>query len=137
MRRGAFTLLELLIVIAIVAILAGAMIPMFNVNRETARQAKATAEADVIKTASMMMHHDTGSWPPASNTGTDFITDDSSFAGWNGPYLDAWQNDPWGTAYDVYDPAATTERRVRSRGADLAVGGGDDIDIIITPDDTQ
>jgi general secretion pathway protein G len=134
MQKNGFTLFELLIVIVIVGILFGAMVPILNVSRQDARVAKAQSELDSIKTAAMMLHHDTGEWPPDSTTGSDFITNDSTFPGWAGPYLDEWKDDPWGSPYEIW--TSGTERRVRSLGADNAVGGtgyNADIDLIITP----
>lgn len=135
MRNG-FTLIELLIVIAIVAILAGAMVPMINVSRQTARDARARSDLDAIKTAAVMYNYDLGSWPFAGNTGNGLVnnTGVGDLANWNGPYLDDWTLDPWNTSYEMYTPGAP-ELRVRSLGADTAVGGtgaNADIELIIT-----
>jgi len=134
--RKAFTLIELLIVIAILAILAGAMIPMFNVTRQDALAGKVASELDAIKSAATMLHHDTGRWPPAGNGGTDFIADDSSFPDWDGPYLDEWKTDPWSTNYVIVNGAGT-ELIVRSCGPDATCGNGDDTNLQITPDRTN
>jgi prepilin-type N-terminal cleavage/methylation domain-containing protein len=80
MKRKGFTLIELIIVIALIAILAGAMVPMFRSNRLEAQQAKAMAELDAIKSAALMFHADTGTWPPGYaapgyQDGRGFITD--------------------------------------------------------------
>ena len=95
-----FTLIELLIVIAIMAVLAGAMLPMFRVNQLTAQQARVRADLDSTKTASIMYHQDTGAWPPGAvapglQTGADFVTDAAPVTpNWAGPYLDQYGNDP-------------------------------------------
>jgi len=128
MRKG-FTLIELLIVIAIVAILAGAMIPMINVTREDARQAKAAADMDAVKTAAIMLHHDTGTWPPAGSVGSGLLSSGGAVVtGWSGPYLDQWISDPWGSSYEVtVTGGATGPVAVLSRGANP------DISLTITP----
>ena len=131
MRKG-FTLIELLIVIAILAILAGAIVPMFNVTRKQAKEARVAADLDSIKTASIMHHHDTGVWPPEGNTGVGLVNNDNNIADWNGPYLDEWKNDTYKNPYEIYSDG--TQLSVRSRGPDGRSGTSDDISLLITPD---
>lgn len=133
MGKNGFTLIELLIVIAIVVILAGAMVPIINVTRQEARDAKARAELDSIKTASVMLNYDTGEWTPVGDAGVGLI-ESGGISGWEGPYLDAWANDPWGSPYEVFDSG--TARYLQSLGADNAEAGTGydaDIELILTP----
>lgn len=110
MRRRGFTLIELLVVVAILAILAAAIVPIFSTSREAAKKAKAKADMDAIKQAAVMMHYDTGYWPPAGSNGTatclinctNTTINPSSGSSWEGPYLDDWRNDPWGGDYNIY-----------------------------------
>ena len=97
MRKG-FTLIELVLVIAILTILAGAMVPIISSNREEARRARAMTEVDAIKSAALMYHTDTDQWPAAVG---DLITRPAAVpaAVWRGPYLDQAGNDPWAQAY--------------------------------------
>ena len=107
MRKQGFTLIELLIVIAIAAILAGAMVPLFSVTREDARKAKAASEMDAIKTAVIMYHYDTDNWPGDMDDGTGLVTDDED-TNWNGPYIEQWKKDPWGTANYALESVGTS-----------------------------
>jgi general secretion pathway protein G len=149
MKRSGFTLIELLVVLVIMGILAGAMVPMITANRVQAQQAKAQADLDSIKTASMLYHSDTGTWPPGAlvgglQTGDDFITDVAPVTpGWAGPYLDAWKSDPWGTIAVpqnyrmIWSAAGAGSLTVVTYGADNAAGGtggNTDFTLIITSD---
>lgn len=131
-KRG-FTLIELLLVVAIMLILAGAMIPLFNVSRAEAREARARADLDSIKTGSVMYRHDVGGWPTDSQAELALITG-TGIANWEGPYVTAVSPDPWGNAYEIYTEAGTGDLCVSSWGPDEVDddGGGDDITQIIT-----
>jgi general secretion pathway protein G len=145
MKRGGFSLIELIIVIALIAILAGAMVPLFRTSRLEAQQAKVAAELDALKSAAMMFHNDTGAWPPGAaapgrQDGSGFITNTNpATANWNGPYLDAWRADPWGNNYRLIEVTAggITNLSVVTYGADNAAGGAGanaDITLLITAD---
>jgi type II secretion system protein G len=100
MRKSGFTLLELILVIAIIVVLAGAMLPVFNITRQEAKEAKAKADLDSIKTAAMMFKGDTNTWPPVGNVGTGLINNTpTATPGWDGPYLTEWAKDPGNVSY--------------------------------------
>lgn len=61
--RG-FTLVELLIVIAIAAIIAGAMVPLFQTTRVDVKMTRILTEVDAIKTTFENYKFDNGSYPP-------------------------------------------------------------------------
>jgi len=145
MGKAAFSLLEILIVVAIIIILAGALTPLLSGSRADARTAKASSDLDSIKVGANMCHADTGEWPDESSDGEEIIADTAPvLVGWNGPYLDEWRVDPWGEVYQVKDPPAGNARYVVSGGPDgiiLAIapfdGSDDDIYYQLTPDHTQ
>ena len=107
MKRG-FTLLELLIVVTILAVLAGAMVPLFKSSKQDAQDAKTAADLDAIKSAAVMYHYDLASWPLVGNSGnTTCLVNNTSaacsgLANWNGPYLANWEMDPWNNPYLIY-----------------------------------
>lgn len=61
-RRG-FTLIEVIVVSAIIAILAGILVPMIYNQLDSAKEAKAKAECKTISNAILMFRKDTGKWP--------------------------------------------------------------------------
>ena len=146
MKKG-FTLIELLIVIAIVAILAGAMVPMFNTSRQEAGYASSRADMEVIKKASFMLRLDTGWWPYQNFAGNEYndyvgkglMTNDDGVGGaipnWRGPYLDEWKPDAWGCYYWWRVSAAPNNMYLMGYGPNRTsqAGGSDDIQILICP----
>jgi len=130
MEKRGFTLIELLIVIAIAVIISGALVPLFSVTKQDAKRAKASSELDSIRTAAIMLNHDTGTWPTTGNTGVGLVTG-TGIVDWAGPYLDAWTSDPWGPAYSIYTVGGTS-LYIGTRGRDGTYGTSDDQKILIT-----
>ncbi len=62
MKRG-FTLIEVVIVIAVMAILAAVLVPVVGNNIRSARQARAVADAKTIGEAVVRFRQDLGFWP--------------------------------------------------------------------------
>lgn len=77
MKRQFFTLVELLLVIAIIAILAGIAIPVVGGMNKKGKETKARSEINAIITAIKQYEADYGTLPfiPSSNSENDiFIT---------------------------------------------------------------
>lgn len=88
-NRG-FTLIEIVIAVAIVAIFAAAISPMVFRHLEDAKVGKAQNEAETIATAVLNYYKDTGAWPytnangPAGNA-IDRVISSTSVATGTGP----------------------------------------------------
>ncbi len=61
--RAGFTLLELLVVMAIIGILIGIMLPAFGGMKKKARVNQATADVNALATAIRAYHTELGNWP--------------------------------------------------------------------------
>ncbi|RKY24766.1 MAG: hypothetical protein DRP62_03005 [Planctomycetota bacterium] len=67
-----FTIVELLTVIAIIAILIGVLIPSMNLVRNTARETKQKSQFATIDQALLAFRSDYGDYPPSDNDDGDY-----------------------------------------------------------------
>jgi general secretion pathway protein G len=135
-RRLAFTLIEILVVIAVIAILASLVAPNVFQHVGTARSTTARSQIEMLATALDAYRLDTGRYP-SSAQGLDALVAAPSVeapATWRGPYLRrAVPRDPWGNAYVYTYPGVANPAGydLLSLGADGRPGGeGEDADIL-------
>jgi len=116
--RPGFTLLEIMIVLSLIAMLMGIAVPVTLKVQQKTRINQAELDLEIIANAVLKLAWDTGRWPngyqrnhPNSNVevwdlntaAAGLVTNNGSYANWNGPYLDAIPTDPWGMPY-FFDP---------------------------------
>lgn len=123
-----FTLMELLIVMAILAMLAALVGPALFGNLGRGQRSAAQTQMDALATALDTYRLDIGRYPRELE---GLIENDTGRDNWQGPYLARAQTiplDPWGNEY-VYRVEGQSFT-LMSLGADGAPGGeGDDADI--------
>jgi general secretion pathway protein G len=146
-----FTLIELILVVAIIGLLTSIMLVSMQMVREKAKYTKAQMELNQIKKAMSLYKLDVGELPPRgdscpicswpdgaagwdtrlmqalmNNDGTD----------WDGPYLSTEiSKDPWGNYYTYDDNDCNSNcgnSYIRTVGPDGAPGGGDDYMVLVT-----
>ena len=124
--RRAFTLVEILLVMTIIAILAALVIPKMVGRSEQARQTAAHADISAIKTSLDAFEVDNGFYPRGLQ---DLVIAPSNAKNWHGPYLEKLPQDPWGNAYGYYFPGKhnTSSFDLLSVGPDGKEGTDDDI----------
>src|SRR5215212_3092206 len=86
-HSGGFTLLELLVVVAIIGLLAGYVAPRYfgQVGRSEVNAAK--AQIDALEKALDQYRLDTGTFPSNELGLNALVTRPPNEAKWNGPYL--------------------------------------------------
>ena len=103
-RRGrrAFTLVEMLLVLVILATLAAIVYPKVMGRGEQARVTAAQTQIANFKTALDAYEVDNGYYPKGKNGLADLLQKPRDAVNWHGPYLETIPNDPWGNPYQ-YD----------------------------------
>lgn len=125
-----FTLVELLLVLAILAVLAAIVLPRFSGRTEQARVTAAHTQISTFKTALNSFEVDTGSYPKGKNGLLDLVTPPRDAQNWHGPYLEgSVPKDPWNNDYIYECPGRhnASGYDVSSMGPDGKAGTDDDI----------
>jgi general secretion pathway protein G len=131
-RWRGFTLLELLVVLLIIALLAGYVGPKLFGEVGKARSKTAASQMKGIESALDRYRLDTGHYPPADVGLQALTTNQGNTPGWDGPYMSgAIPNDPWGRPYIYRIPGENgRDYDLFTYGADGKPGGtGEDADI--------
>ena len=125
-RKAGYSLLEILIVLAIIALIAALVGPRLFAQLDRSKVTTARVQVRALETAMETMHLDIGRYPTPSE-GLELLVkaDPKAVAGWSGPYLSGGlPKDPWGHPY-VMEPAPDPEHppAVVSYGSDGKPGG--------------
>jgi general secretion pathway protein G len=134
--RHGFTLLELLVVLAIIATLATLVGPSVFRNVSDARVTTARSQIDILSLALNSYFMDNGAFP-TSEQGLEALREAPSVPPspirWRGPYLSrTLAPDPWGRPYVYQSPGKSNPQSfdLYSLGRDGAAGGeGEDADV--------
>ena len=131
----AFTLIEILIVVAIIGLLAGLLFNGFDsiFGRSQDTIVKVFVR-DSFKTALVRYKMDLGEYPSTADGLTSLITAPSNAGDrWHGPYAEVPSgkipSDPWGEAYQYRYPGTHNKGSydLYSKGPDKTEGTADDI----------
>jgi general secretion pathway protein G len=124
-REGGFTLLELLVVLAILGLLAAIIGPQVIKYLGSSKTKTASVQARNVAGALELFRLDAGRYPSDAEGLTALIKAPPSVPIWNGPYLPqaGALNDPWGNPYKFKVPGDHGDVDVFSLGSDNATGG--------------
>jgi general secretion pathway protein G len=131
-RAGGFTLVELLVVLAILTLLAGLVGPRVLGQLGGAKAKSAAVQIADFEKALELYKLDVGRFP-TKEEGLEALNKKPATAnGWAGPYLkgSAIPADPWGHPYRYANPGPNGGIEILSLGSDGAPGGdGESADI--------
>jgi len=130
--RSAFTILELLLVLVILAVLASIVASRFVGQSQSAKIKAAQTQMENFKLALNRFEIDLGRFPTTSESLLVLIEKPSDGGkAWQGPYLDgdAVPKDQWGNEWNYRQPGQhrTDGFDLWSNGPDGREGGDDDI----------
>ena len=132
-RQGeaGYSLLEILIGLAIVALLIGVAGPRVFALFERGKQKVAVIQMESIQAGLDLFRLDMRRYPTAEEGLAALVARPPGAANWSGPYIEgsAAPLDPWDAPY-LYEPAGAAGYTLLSYGADGAPGGdGENADI--------
>lgn len=130
-RQGGFSLIEILIVVALIALIAGMVANQVFGGRSRANVKLAASGVADLAGKIENYEMDTGVLPERLE---DLVKEPGNAKGWLGPYAkESSLRDPWNTPYEYKVPGDNAPFAVISYGDDKKPGGtGVDKDIVST-----
>ena len=114
-RRGGFSLMEVIVTVAVIALLAGVLTPMVDGVIDERMRQRARDEAGAIAKAIGAYYQETGAYPPGTQADASYNYGNSSYFLHGAEVLNTWLydgpkrylqkpigNDPWGTPYSYH-----------------------------------
>ncbi|KZM47489.1 type II secretion system major pseudopilin GspG [Labrenzia sp. OB1] len=131
-RKAGYSLVEMLVALAILALIAGIAGPKAIAFLGRSKTKTAELQIQELGTSLELYYLDVGRYPAESDGLNALISAPSSASQWNGPYLEneASLIDPWDRPYLYRSPGQKGEYDIYSLGRDGAKGGsGEDRDL--------
>ncbi len=142
-KNDGFTMVEVIVIVAVIAILGGILTPMVIKEIGKSKMTRAGADMAAVATAFTQYYADTGYWPERYDGSNDrrttlrnydcFYDNTRNLSGWDGPYLEKGAdnggarvaaNRTDGVWDGVIDPWGRPFRVVYGRAGGTSVGGG-------------
>jgi general secretion pathway protein G len=126
-KQQAFTLIEVLVVVAILGILAAIVVPRIMDRPDEAKRVAARADIGAIVQSLKLYRLDNGFYPTTDQGLGALVqrpTTQPVPTNWKqGGYLERLPKDPWGSDYQYLNPGSHAEIDVFSFAADRTRGG--------------
>ena len=131
-----FTLVELLVVLAILGLIVGLVGPQVMRRLGGAKAVTADLQIEDLGAALDLFFLDTGRYPTADEGLDSLLSAPGGVDNWNGPYLDKAEvpEDPWGRPFQYRSPGTNGVYDLLSYGADGVPGGGSDAADVVSWD---
>ena len=129
-RARAFTLVEMLLVLVILAVLAAIVIPKFAGRSQQAKVTAASSQISGFELALNAFEVDNGFYPQGSAGLNALVEQPNNLQSWKGPYLaKGIPLDPWGNGYVYNYPGKANPKHfdLQSAGPDGQFGTDDDV----------
>jgi general secretion pathway protein G len=123
--RQAFTFIEIMVVVVILAILAALIVPNLLNKASDAKVSAAKSDISSLSTALQNYHLDNDAFPTTDEGLAALRSAPASAPHWKGPYLQKdMSKDPWGNDYHYESPGpAGQDYLITSYGSDAKPGG--------------
>src|SRR4051812_6529212 len=128
LAQRAFTLVEMLLVLVILAVLAAIVIPKMAGRGKQAKVTAASVDIHAYESALDQYETDNDSYPPSLDA---LVSQPSNARNWNGPYVKEIKSDPWGNpyTYTLNPRGGSGAFEITSAGPDGRPGTEDDISL--------
>ncbi|MBU0754672.1 MAG: type II secretion system protein GspG [Planctomycetes bacterium] len=137
-RTPGFSLLEIIIAVAIMSLMLGAAIPLVSTQMERAKQKETQIELNTLKAALLGYFYDVWAFPDDLE---DLWIDPGDVTEWVGPYLNPplstnsstlpdITKDAWNQDYQL-TYSGSSELKIQSRGRDGTLDTSDDLIILV------
>ena len=130
-----YTLTEMLVVIAIIALIAAVLTPQLLGQLSRARAKTAQLQLDTVASAVELFRTDVGRYPSQSEGLNALLQDPGAAEGWTGPYLKDGKivRDPWNRLITYKLESDGDRFTVSSLGSDGKQGGGSGARDLVSP----
>jgi general secretion pathway protein G len=123
-QQNGFSMLEVMVVLAIIGIMMGVMVPVFMGNDDKARVSAAKQDIMAISQALDLYKLDNRNYPSTDQGLEALVRAPDGAENWspNG-YIKKLKTDPWGNSYQYLSPGTKGPYDLFSLGADAMEGG--------------